>query len=32
VRQRTKERNPGADQHGNAGDDEPLNEPRLKRD
>src|SRR3954464_6678662 len=27
VRQRAKERNPGAYQHWNAGDDEPLNEP-----
>ena len=29
--QGTEERNPGAEQHGNAGNDQPLDEPRLEK-
>jgi hypothetical protein len=31
ARHSAKERNSGADEHRNAGDDEALNEPRLKK-
>jgi len=31
VLQRAKEWNPGSNQHGDARDDEPLDEPRLKK-